>query len=213
MKNLQYSDIIKIHKQIISKFKGENGILNEEYINAALNSWKYSFDGELLYKTVLEQCVKVAYELIRQHPFIDGNKRVGIISLLALLEQNNINVKLSNKDLIGIGYAVASGRMDYDEVVNKIKKHLRESIQMKEAEEEKNHLVEWIPNVPTYPIRYYYDKFGGFTFFRIDDYEKIKSKAVFFTKEDAWKKAREIRDDWDGWVTAYEYEEPVPEFK
>ena len=65
-----------------------------------------------LYKTVELRAARLCYSLIRNHPFNDGNKRVGILAMLALSLLNFIELRYTNDDLVSIGLQIATGEMD-----------------------------------------------------------------------------------------------------
>ena len=101
-------------------------------LKSALQSGLATFDSKDLFPTDLEKIVRISYGLITNHAFRDGNKRVGIGALILMLDENNINIKISHKDLIGIGYAVGSGTMDYEKMLDKIKENLQEKLTLNE---------------------------------------------------------------------------------
>ena len=65
-----------------------------------------------LYPEILELC----YSLIENHPFADGNKRIGVHLTLLFLKINNIELYYTQKDLIEFGLNVASGKMARDDI-------------------------------------------------------------------------------------------------
>lgn len=81
-------------------------------LNSSIESVFQTFDGEELYPNILDKIIQISYSLIKNHCFIDGNKRIGIMILLYLLEINEVKHNLTNEDLIEIGLKVASGEMD-----------------------------------------------------------------------------------------------------
>ena len=66
----------------------------------------------------------MAYGLVCNHPFIDGNKRISTYVMLVLLKLNNIEVDFSDEDIIQIGLELANGKMNDDKLLDKILEHI-----------------------------------------------------------------------------------------
>lgn len=75
-----------------------------------------TYDGEELYPSILDKIIQVSYSLIKNYCFVDGNKRIGVMVLLYLLEINEIKHNLSSEDIIEIGLKVACGEMSKEEL-------------------------------------------------------------------------------------------------
>ncbi|MDY5298916.1 MAG: Fic family protein, partial [Candidatus Enteromonas sp.] len=70
-------DILHIHSKLISDFGGSDGIRDEGMLESALNTPLQTFDSEDLFPTAVDKVVRLSFGLVMNHPFIDGNKRVG----------------------------------------------------------------------------------------------------------------------------------------
>ena len=101
-----------LHNVLIDKTGGAGGIRDEGLLESALASSFHTFDGEELYPSTTAKIARIAYSLVNNHPFVDGNKRVGTYVMLVLLELNNIIVDFTDEDIIKIGLEMASGKMD-----------------------------------------------------------------------------------------------------
>ena len=80
---LTFAEIIEIHDYQIEHFGGGEGLRDIEPLRAAIGMPSATFGGEYLHPTILEMAAAYLYHLVENHPFMDGNKRVG--------EYNNIN--------------------------------------------------------------------------------------------------------------------------
>lgn len=69
--------IIELHQSLIEKFGGEFGIRDEKLLDLSLNSPFQTFNGIDLYTGDLKKITHLTFSLIKNHPFIDGNKRIG----------------------------------------------------------------------------------------------------------------------------------------
>lgn len=81
-------------------------------LESALNKPFQTFDGEDLYKTLVDKTSAVTFSLISNHGFVDGNKRIGVSVMLFLLKLNKIELKYSQSDLVELGLGVASGKLN-----------------------------------------------------------------------------------------------------
>ena len=94
-------------------------------LDSALFSPLQTFDSEELYPSVIAKIARIAYGIISNHPFVDGNKRMGTYIMLILLELNHINVNFDDNDIVQIGVEVASGKMSYKVLLNIIIDNLK----------------------------------------------------------------------------------------
>ena len=102
-------------------------LTKEGLLDSALEAPFQTFAGQDLYPDDMDKIVRLGYGLIGNHPFHDGNKRIGALALLTLLELNGYKVESTNKEFADIIYAVASGSegKDYEELLNWVKEHTR----------------------------------------------------------------------------------------
>ena len=75
------------------------------------------------YPTKEEKAARLGYNLISNHAFVDGNKRIGMYVMLTFLEVNGIRVDCTNADVIHAGLSVADGSMDYEGLLEWVKEH------------------------------------------------------------------------------------------
>ncbi len=82
MKRLTKNHILKMHSLLIQETGGIHGIRDEGLLDSALNAPFQNFDGEDLYRTIQAKAARLGFTLIKNHPFVDGNKRIGILAIL-----------------------------------------------------------------------------------------------------------------------------------
>ena len=112
MITLSKEQVIQLHKKLLDSTGGLNGIRDENMLDSALVAPFQTFDGVELYPSTTVKIARMAYSLVCNHPFVDGNKRIGTYVLLVLLEVNHINADFSDDDVIHIGLELAKGNMD-----------------------------------------------------------------------------------------------------
>lgn len=118
MKKLTREQVIKMHTLLIEKTGGSDGIRDEKLLDSALQSPFQSFDGEDLYKSIRAKAAKLGFFLINNHPFVDGNKRIGILVMLTFLEMNGIDIECTDEELIKVGLGVADGSLSDIDLLN-----------------------------------------------------------------------------------------------
>jgi death-on-curing protein len=120
MISLAKEQILRMHGMIIESSGGDAGIRDEAMLESAISSAYQTFDGQDLYPTPHEKIARLAFGLVNNHPFVDGNKRIGTFVMLMLFELNNINIIFSDDEVIHIGMSLAEGKMKYAELLDAI---------------------------------------------------------------------------------------------
>ncbi|MBC8591161.1 type II toxin-antitoxin system death-on-curing family toxin [Wansuia hejianensis] len=123
MKRLSKEQVIKIHSMLISQTGGSDGIRDEGLLDSALNAPFQTFDGDYIYRTIKAKAAKLGYFLVKNHPFIDGNKRIGILVMITFLEINGVKVDCTDEELITLGLGLADGSIDGENLLNWIIDH------------------------------------------------------------------------------------------
>jgi death-on-curing protein len=120
---LSQDQVILLHAVLIQRFGGAQGILNLNLLNSALAAPYQTFDGELLFPTIEEQAARLATGLIQNHPFLDGNKRIGIMVMLLTAEINGCIIEVDDEDLINLGFGIARGVISYKQTLEWLLQH------------------------------------------------------------------------------------------
>ena len=108
--------VLLLHKLIAEETGGDANVRDIALLESALESAFQTFDGKELYPTKEEKAARIAYALIANHAFVDGNKRIGMYVLLTFLEVNGIRIYPSVDEVVRVGLAVASGEMKYEQL-------------------------------------------------------------------------------------------------
>lgn len=115
--------VLLLHQLIIKETGGIDGIRDISLLESALESAYTTFDGKELYPTKEEKAARIAFSLINNHAFIDGNKRIGIYVLITFLEVNGISIEVTNLELEQAGIKLASGQMSDKDLLDWIHTH------------------------------------------------------------------------------------------
>ena len=119
----EYEQVVKIHRSLIEKTGGMDGIRDAQLLDSALKTPFQTFGGNNLYPDILDKASQLCYSLIENHPFIDGNKRIGVHLMVLFLKLNNIEVNYSQQELVDFGLDIASGKMSKNDIKECIIEH------------------------------------------------------------------------------------------
>ena len=106
--------VLLLHKLIAEETGGSVGLRDEALLESALEAAFSSFDGTEFYPTKEEKGARLGYNLISNHAFVDGNKRIGMYVMLTFLEVNGIRLECTDDEIVEVGLSVADGSMDYE---------------------------------------------------------------------------------------------------
>jgi len=123
MELLDIENILLFHKKIVGKTGGSDGVRDLALIESALNRGLMKFDGQELYESTEMKISVISHGLIRNHGFIDGNKRIGMAVMILLLKLNNIVIRYSQQELIDLGLGVAEGKLNENDILVWIERH------------------------------------------------------------------------------------------
>ena len=123
MIGLNRDQIIKLHEAIYERYGGDVGVLNDGMLNSALQAPFQTFGGEELIPDTKEKIVRLAFGLIKNHAFRDGNKRIGALVLLTLLELNGYPMKATNAEFADIIMGVAASEKDEKDLLEWVEVH------------------------------------------------------------------------------------------
>ena len=118
------SQIFELYDEVIRVSGGAYGLRDFGYLESALHQPQQTFAGEDLYPTLHEKAAALGYALIMNHPFIDGNKRIGLSAMEFFLELNGHTLDTSEDDDVETILQVAKGEMSRNELILWIERHI-----------------------------------------------------------------------------------------
>ena len=123
MKRLTRRQVLLLHAQLLAETGGADGIRDDGLLDVALESPYMGFEDTEFYPTIEAKAARLAFSLVSNHPFTDGNKRIGILSMLVLLDINGIQLDATDDDFIWLGFSLAKGELESGDVLNWINLH------------------------------------------------------------------------------------------
>ena len=120
---LTFAEVIEIHDYQIEHFGGSDGLRSVEMLKSAIGMPSSTFSGEYLHPTIPEMAAAYLFHLVENHPFLDGNKRVGAMAALVFLDLNGFEFDATDEQFTDLVMRVASGEMLKPEVVLFFQQH------------------------------------------------------------------------------------------
>jgi death-on-curing protein len=114
-------DILALHNKSIEKYGGAYGVRDLALLESALARPFQTFDSIDLYPSIFEKVASLGESLIKNHPFLDGNKRIGFLSMIALLEINELVYTANQKESYDFIIDIATGNIHFDQIVDFLK--------------------------------------------------------------------------------------------
>jgi death-on-curing protein len=123
IKRIPADEIISLHSKLISQSGGLDGIRDVHLLDLSVNSPYHTFGGQHLYPTVQAMAAHLAFSLIKNHPFLDGNKRIGMLGMLVFLKINGLPITCTDNELETIGWGLADSSINEAELIEWIISH------------------------------------------------------------------------------------------
>ncbi len=112
MRYLTLNEVLELHRRIIAQSGGALGVLSLSALESALAQPRMTFGAEELYPAIIEKASALGYSIIKNHPFVDGNKRTGHAAIEVFLVLNGFEIDASVDEQERVILQVASGDMD-----------------------------------------------------------------------------------------------------
>jgi death-on-curing protein len=113
---LGLAEVLAIHRDQIARYGGVPGIRDIELLKSALGMPAATYGGQFLHTDIHEMAAAYLFHPVKNHPFLDGNKRVGAVAALVFLALNGYDFDAPEDDFADMVLAVARGEMSKAEV-------------------------------------------------------------------------------------------------
>ena len=111
--DLIMADVLNFHKLLASdeKLQTSSIIRDKNLLESAVNNPFQTFSGEDLYKTIFDKAAQLAYGLVKNHGFVDGNKRVAVHAMAVYLYINGYDTNFTQAEIVKIGMELAESKL------------------------------------------------------------------------------------------------------
>ena len=123
MKKLTKEQILLLQQDLIEQTGGTAGLRDEGLLESALFTPFQSFDGNKMFPSLQQKAARLGFGLIQNHPFVDGNKRIGAHAMLVFLSLNGVELVYTQQELSGMILDVAAGKQSFEDMVVWIQQH------------------------------------------------------------------------------------------
>lgn len=117
MRVLNKQQVLMLHRQLVEETGGSPELRDEGLLESALNAPFQSFGDTSAYPSLQQKAARLGYGLVKNHPFVDGNKRVGAHVMLVFLAINGVELQYTQQELVDIILQVASGESRYEDLL------------------------------------------------------------------------------------------------
>ena len=122
---LGLEEVLEIHHDQITRYGGTEGIRDLGLLQSALGMPQAGAGNQYFHADLFEMAAAYLFHIVRNHPFVDGNKRTGVTAALVFLEMNGIQIRASDETLVQTVLAVAEGKLQKGALAGFFRRHIR----------------------------------------------------------------------------------------
>ncbi len=124
MRYLSIAELIELHRMVIDQSGGSDGIRDLGGLESVIAQPRMTFDQRELYPSLEEKAAALCFSLVGNHPFVDGNKRVGHATMETFLVLNGHGLQASVDDAESAMLSLAAGNTSREELAQWIRQHM-----------------------------------------------------------------------------------------
>jgi death-on-curing protein len=122
---LTLEDALALHDELIPRYGGTPGLRDAGLLEAALAMPQAGFGGQYFHEFPHEMGAAYLFHLVRNHAFIDGNKRIALACAILFFKINRVPYSITEEDAVELTLGAASGRIDKSAVTSFFRQHLQ----------------------------------------------------------------------------------------
>ena len=119
--------VLNVHDAMIRLYGGSFGVRDQNLLKSALFQPQVVFNGNFVHQDVYIMAAAYLFHLIKNHPFVDGNKRTAVVTTLMFLQSNECVVTLGDQQLYQLAIDVAEFKMSKQEIAEFFRKNIFEN--------------------------------------------------------------------------------------
>jgi death-on-curing protein len=118
---ISLNEVLQLHENSIRDYGGSFGVRDMNLLESAIARPFQTFEGTELYPTVYEKVAALIESIVKNHPFIDGNKRTGFLVAFAFLQRNNLELIADNFETYDFVISIANGDLTFEQITEWLK--------------------------------------------------------------------------------------------
>lgn len=118
-------NLLLLHSFSIRDFGGSQGIRDIDLLKSAVERPYATFDGQELYATPAAKAAAILESILKNHPFVDGNKRTGWLACIVILRLNNYTFTLTEEEAYLFVIKIASSNTEFEIIVDYIQSNVK----------------------------------------------------------------------------------------
>ena len=123
MNKLGKEQVLLLYQYLTEQTGGTVGLRDAGLLESAIESVYATFDGKELCPTKEEKAARLGFNLVSNHAFLDGNKRIGMYVMITFLKMGGVKLNCTNEEVVSLGLGLASGKKKYEDALAWILKH------------------------------------------------------------------------------------------
>jgi death-on-curing protein len=125
MRYLTLGEVLDLHRRVIEQSGGADGVRDLGGVESAVAQPQMTFGGDELYPTIESKATALCFSLVMNHPFVDGNKRIGHAAMETFLVMNGFEIAANVDDAEKIFLTLAAGELSREELLEWVTSHIR----------------------------------------------------------------------------------------
>ena len=125
MRYVTLGEVLELHRRIIQQTGGASGVRSLAALESAVAQPRMTFEGKDLYAAIEDKAAALAFFIIKNHPFMDGNKRCGHAAMETFLVLNGKEIEAPVDEVEKIILGIASGKLPRKDFVQWLARHIR----------------------------------------------------------------------------------------
>ena len=125
MRFLTLGEVLDLHRRVMEQSGGADGVRDLGGVESAVAQPQMTFGGDELYPTIESKATALCFSLVMNHPFVDGNKRIGHAAMETFLVMNGFEIDANVDDAEKIILTLAAGELSRDELLQWVASHTR----------------------------------------------------------------------------------------
>lgn len=122
---LELEEVLEIHRDQIARYGGSSGVRDMALLQSALAMPRAAIGEEYFHADIIEMAGAYLFHIVKNHPFVDGNKRVGAVAAFIFLRMNGYDLKMTNPALEKTVRSVADRGLDKAALMTLLRKYVK----------------------------------------------------------------------------------------